>query len=334
MCLPPNGRADAMLPSAGASPPKPQVPPCDNMNRISEDMDALRAAPSSGRRTTAEYLSLCLVGFGSVEKRDALLRVVQWALEPLLLYSSFIKPVETQEFEAVVITKKQVSAAAVEEWLGLFNMGLCCIQFDAYMQADMVTCISRIHHMGRQWYGSFKAKTAARVRRDFYKEHMRETKAQETARVLAATGLAVTPRNMLQLHSRISDLQAYVAHLERQIAQRRAAHDAESAIADDSVSTVDLVRDFAEAAARENLASAYRRMQASGYTDSDIPPPPPERTPPLVYDLTSAPESPVPPTHAESSQQWHPPLRVAFIARPPPSGLVTVGGVTVLIAHE
>lgn len=349
MCLPPAEDRNTMLPSSGPCPPKPPVPQCDNMNKIAEDMDVMRHVVSSGRRTTNEYLSLCIIGFGSIERRDAFLRVVQWTLEPLLLYSSFIKEVATKEFEAVLITKKQVTATAVEEWLGLFNMGVVCIQFDAYMQVDMVTCISRIHHMGRHWYGSFKAKPAARVRRDFYKEHMRETAAKEHQRVLAVTGMTVTPRNMLALHDRVSNLQAHVSHLERQIAQRRAAADAATAISGEIDLSLSRVVDATEAVARENLASAYRRLLARGEMPLSQP-----QTPPLVYDLTSAPQSPIPIAPASPVQtahgsprqvdalfvnrNWQVPMVVphsgAFVARPPPTGVLTVGNMTVYVMHE
>ncbi len=367
MCLPPAAHADAMLPSSGPCTPKPPVPQCDNMNKIAEDMDVMRAIVSSGRRTTTEYLSLCLIGYGTIERRDALMRVLQWTLEPLLLYSAFVKDVATKEFEAVIITKKQVSASTVEEWLGLFNMGLICIQFDAYMQADMVTCISRIHHMGRHWYGSFKAKPAARVRRDFYKEHMRETAARENQRVLTVTGMTVTPRNMLALHDRISNLTAHVAHLERQIQQRRSAADTTSAIAAEIDSSLANVAESVEAASRANLASAYRRLQARG----DLPMsvslrPEPQtplsaaQTPPLVFDLTSPPHSPIPAapaspepvehlaappmpdampvSHTFVVRHWHAPLvhtqGVAFTSRPPPTGLVTIGNTTVYVVRQ
>lgn len=363
MCLPPELNTNAMLPSSGPCPPKPPVPQCDNMNRISEDMDIMREVVSSGRRTTSEYLSLCLVGFGSMERRDALMRVLQWTLEPLLLYSSYVKDVTTKEFEAVLITKKQVTATAVEEWLGLFDMSLVCIQFDAYMHADMVTCISRIHHMGRHWYGSFKAKPAARVRRDFYKEHMRETAAKEHQRVLAVTGMTVTPRNFLALHDRVSNLQArevhlqaHIAHLERHIQQQRVAAAAASAIASDMDSSLTLVTDAAEDAARENLASAYRRLQARGELSlsAHLMPLSQPQTPPLVYDLTSDPQSPIPAAPASPmpsaqssprpadvpfiSAQWHPPLvrthSIALVTRPPPTGVLTVGNMTVYVVRD
>jgi len=325
----------------------------------------MRNMRSSVRRTTDEYLSLCLIGFGSIERRDALMRVVQWALEPLLLYSSFVKDVATQEFEAVMITKKQVSASAVEEWLGLFNMGLCCIQFDAYMQADMVTCISRIHHMGKHWFGSFKAKPAARVRRDFYKGHMKEIRAKELERVLAVTGLTVTPGNMLAMHDRISGLQRHVSYLMGQLDAIRTTGPAEYYEYTDPHIVLDVEQD------RENLASAYRRLQARGELPvaarmrpsppthvfelprtydltSSPPPPPPADMPqlPTTHDLTSAPESPIPsaplspvptiwrsesvllesprPPAVHSQAALVRPHGVAFLARPPPTGLVTV----------
>jgi hypothetical protein len=75
--------------------------------------------------------------------------------------------------------------------------------------------------------------------------------AKEHQRVLAVTGMTVTPRNMLALHDRVSNLQAHVSHLERQITQRRAAADAASAIAGDIDSSLTRVVDATEAAARD-----------------------------------------------------------------------------------
>jgi hypothetical protein len=357
MCLSPPAYIDSMQTSNAAPMPKPPVPKCDNMNKIAEEMDAFRLTQMSVRRTTNEYLMLCIIGFGSIDRRDALMRVIAWALEPILLYSAFIKDLSTQEFEAVVITKKQVSANAVEDWLGLFNMGLCCIQFDSYMQPDMVTCISRIHHMGKHWFGSFKARSSARVRRDFYKEHMKEIKAKEHQRLLDVTGLTLTTRNMLMLHDRVGVLQTHVARLERQIEeqrdvipehalqslvaiserqieQRRAAMTAAASSEDirdleRDATTVAMVSRFAQSAGRLNLASAYRRMQANVQlrdlpaaaqlqaVHEEIPPPPP----PMV-DLTSPPLSPaqVPPTEPRNPQAHG----ITFIARPAPTGNVTV----------
>ena len=310
--------------------PKPPVPKCDNMNKISEEMDNFRNTQASTRRTTNEYLMLCLIGFGTIDRRDALMRVISWALEPLLLYSAYIKDLSTQEFEAVMITKKLVSAAAVEEWLGLFNMGLCCIQFDAYMQPDMVTCISRIHHTGKHWFGSFKAKSSARVRRDFYKEHMKELKAKEQRQLLELTGLTLTTRNMLILHDRVGSLQVEIRRLERQLAERRealpegAALENVQALEQDSA-TVSMVSRFASNAVRVNLARAYGQLASLNNLNAqdhqrslpdlsvEIPPPPP-----VTVDLTSEPDAaPNPPPNP-------PPHAFAYVARPPPTGNVTV----------
>ena len=158
----------------------------------------------------------CLIGFASIESRDAFLTVIDWVLDPVLIYSVFVKDVASQEFEDIVVTKKQVGMNTVEEWLGLFNMGVCYIEFEQYMQTVMVTCISRIHHMGTHWHDSLKTKVAARVRRDFYKEYTKQKQVKESQRVLEGTGLTVTPSNMIALHSRIHSLQDYVSHLEIQ----------------------------------------------------------------------------------------------------------------------
>ena len=331
MCLPPPAHGDSMQTSNTDTMSKPPIPKCDNMNKISEEMDAFRLTQMSVRRTTNEYLMLCVIGFGSIERRDALMRVISWALEPILLYSAFIKDISTLEFEAVIITKKQVSSTAVEDWLGLFNMGICCIQFDSYMQPDMVTCISRIHHMGKHWFGSFKARSSARVRRDFYKEHMKELKAKEHQRLLDITGLTLTPRNMLTLHDRVSGLQAHIARLTRVVREIREA--AETPVVGYGEPLANLVLRLTDSDAptrladtidaRTNLTSAYRRPQASDTLPAqarirDVPLPPP---PPTV-DLTSPPESPA---YAPNTPQQNPAVRgIAFIARPEPTGNVTL----------
>ena len=329
MCLL-SPRYDDSMERAGKIPmPKPPVPICDNMNKISEDMDVFRNTMMSVRRTTNEYLMLCLIGFGSIERRDALMRVIAWALEPILLYSAYIKDLSTEEFETVMITKKLVSATAVEEWLGLFNMSVCCIQFDSYMAPDMVTCISRIHHTGKHFFGSFKAKTSARVRRDFYKEHMKEMKAKEHQRLLEVTGLTLTTRNMLLLHDRVGTLQVQVARLERQLAERM-----ESSSGNERNENVEAVeqgthlnilrsrmadqhRQLARAYGQLNAVNARQMHVMSRDLSVEIPPPPPP-----TIDLTSLDESP--PDVPQSQSNDAPPRGIAFIARPPPTGHVTV----------
>lgn len=289
----------------------PVIPKGENMQRIAVDMHAIRNLHCSTRRSTSEYLMFCLVGFGSIERRDSLLSIVAWALEPVLLYSAFIKDIATTEFEAIVITKKQVEMSTVDEWLGLFNMSVCCIEFENYMQPDMVTCMSRIHHTGKHWHGSFKTKVAARVRRDFYKEYSKQQQAKETQRVLDVTGLTVTPRNMLTLHGRVGSLQDYVSHLE---AQRMSM----------SRLLVESTRGRGELSTqtgRDMLADAYRRLQAAGQLpeltvpmDTDAVPPPPPDSP--QYAPTS------PPTRRPDSPST---FRVTgFLARPPPTGHVTL----------
>ena len=304
---------EKMLPgqSMSVSPLAPAIPNCENMQRIDADMHALRSLHCSTRRSTSDYLMFCVIGFGSMERRDALLTIVAWALQPVMLYSAFVKDVVTQEFEAIVITKKQVEMSTVEDWLGLFNMGVCCIEFEHYMQSDMVTCMSRIHHTGRHWHGSFKTKVAARVRRDFYKEYSKQQQAKETQRVLDVTGLTVTPRNMLTLHSRVGSLQDYVSHLENQRMSM-------------SQLLVESTRGRGELSTqtgRDMLADAYRRLQAAGRLpelavpmDTDAVPPPPPDSPQY------APTSP---------ETWRVPIPstlpvTGFLARPPPTGDVTL----------
>lgn len=306
MCVP-------SAPDDNAMSAKPPVPECDSMTKIAEEMDTLRSVPCSKRRTTSEYVMLCLIGFGAIDKRDGLMRVLQWSLEPLLLYSSFIKDPPSNEFEAILVTKKQVVVDDVEEFLALFNMGICCIQFDEYMQPDMVTCISRIHHLGKHWYGTFKNKTAARIRRDFYTQYGKDQRAKEIQRVLDVTGMTFTPRNMLALHDRINTLQNNLSRIERQLQSARTSNGL-------------------DATAHINLASAYRRLQASGALPATARVRPTldlqVRVPPVM--LAPLPEEPPPPPppmspdpiYVPSTPPAPPPVRV--VARPPPTGDVFV----------
>lgn len=300
-------------PDDNAMSAKPSVPECESMKKIAEEMDTLRSVPCSKRRTTSEYVMLCLIGFGSIEKRDGLMRVLQWTLEPLLLYSSFIKEPPSNEFEAILVTKKQVVVEDVEEFLALFNMGICCIQFDSYMQPDMVTCISRIHHLGKNWYGSFKHKTAARIRRDFYTQYGKDQRAKEIQRVLDVTGMTFTPRNMLVLHDRINTLQNSLSRLERQVQSAR--NDTNSAL---------------ETTAHINLASAYRRLQANVALPVSARVRPPldvqVRVPPAMQAPLAEEPPPPPPLSSEPiyvpSSPEAPHIRV--VSRPPPTGEVFV----------
>lgn len=324
---------------------RPAIPDCDNKNTISEMMDSMRQTQSSVRRTTNEYKMFCFIGFASIARRDALIRVVNWALQPLLTYSAFVKDIQSQEFEAIIVTKKQIDMNAVEEWLGLFNMGICCIEFEQYMQPAMVTCISRIHYKGKHWYGSFKTKQSARVRRDFYKQYTKREQENEQQRVLEVTGMTVTPRNMLALHGRLASMQTYVRFLERENESSRHARD--SAVADAGAPQ-------AQPAVLQPTAVAppsYRQVtyHVERYEDDEnrpqtprVPPPspPPPPPPPLEtfaqgYRILRSPQ-PSSPQYRTSSPQISTPayvrvVGVPFVLRPGPRTYL-VGNDTV-VAH-
>ena len=289
----------------------PVIPKGENMQRIAADMHAMHSLRCSTRRSTSEYLMFCVIGFGSIERRDSLLSIVAWALEPVLLYSAFVKDIATQEFEAIVITKKQVEMSTVDEWLGLFNMSVCCIEFENYMQPDMVTCMSRIHHTGKHWHGSLKTKVAARVRRDFYKEYSKQQQAKETQRVLDVTGLTVTPRNMLTLHSRVGSLQDYVSHLENQrMSMSRLLVESTRGRGELSTQT-----------GRDMLADAYRRLQAAGQLPELPVPMDTDAVPPLPPDSPQYAQTSPAPRRAASPSNFR---VTGFLARPPPTGDVTL----------
>jgi hypothetical protein len=277
----------SMINTSMESEKKPVVHACENMHKINELMDSMRTIHSSARRTTSEYLMFCLIGFGSIERRDALLNAVTWTLQPILTYCAFVKEIASQEFEAIVVTKKQVDMNAVEEWLALFNMSVCCVEFEQYMQPAMVTCISRIHHLGRHWYGSFKTKQSARVRRDFYKEYMKQQLAKEHQRVLEVTGMTLTPRNMLALHGRLASLQTYVSYLERETESMRTARDRAGPPSETDVVIAHPQPAYLESPDTPPVSAELDNMPHSPRTSPPSPPPPP---PPPPSSLPSTPE--------------------------------------------
>jgi hypothetical protein len=202
----------------------PGVQGFDNWDLIEMGMERLHSIPAA-KSTGRHHVMFSVVAFGDVDRRSLLLECIRYALEPTLVHSAYVKPVDTREFEVIVLSTKKVDMKLVEEWLTEFNMSVCVIEFQHYMQADMVSCISRIHHLGKERETNFGFQIAAKIRRDFHKEYNKREKAARERRLRDETGMTFTIENMFVLHARVLVLQRNFRRLEQQLIAERAAAD-------------------------------------------------------------------------------------------------------------
>ena len=193
-----------------------------NGDEINNVMERLHKIPAK-KNSTKYHVMFCVVAFGNISKRSALLDCIKYALEPTLTHSAYLKPIESHEFEVVVLSTKKVEMQVIENWLSAFNMSVCFIEFQNYMQPDMVSCISRIHHLGNMRETNFGFQIATKIRRDFHKEHFKRQRAMQAQRLLDETGLHFTMDNMFALHIRIQQQRQTIYRLEEQLAAERAA---------------------------------------------------------------------------------------------------------------
>jgi hypothetical protein len=191
---------------------------------IGKGMEGLHRVPTT--KCAGKYhVMFSVVAFGGVERRSRFLDCIRYALQPTLMHSAYVKEVATQEFEVVVLSSKKVDMQVVEDWLDTFNMSVCMIEFEHYMQADMVSSISRIHHFGKLRETNFAFQAATKIRRDFHKYHSKRLKAVQCQRLLDETGLHFSVENMFALHIRNQEQRANIHRLETQLIAARAAAD-------------------------------------------------------------------------------------------------------------
>lgn len=201
---------------------RPKLQDFANSDEINNVMERLHNIPA--KKNSAKYnVMFCAVAFGDISKRFAFLDCIKYALEPTLTHSAYLKPVASHEFEVVVLSTKKVEMKVLEEWLDTFNMSVCFIEFQDYMQPDMVSCISRIHHLGNMRETNFGFKIATKIRRDFHREHNKKKKAMQVQRLLDETGLHFTMDNMFALHIRVQQQRGTIQRLEEQLIAERAA---------------------------------------------------------------------------------------------------------------
>jgi hypothetical protein len=199
----------------------------DSEDAIRAAMDRLHSMPTI-KCTGKHPVMFSVVAFGGLEKRSKFLDCIKYALQPTLVHAAYVKDVDTQEFEVIVLSPKKVDMQVVEDWLDTFNMSACVIEFEHYMQADMVSAISRIHHHGKTRETNFGFQCATKIRRDFHKYHNKKIKAVQCQRLLDETGLHFTVENMFALHVRNQQMRAKIRSLEEQVIALCALADAQA----------------------------------------------------------------------------------------------------------
>ncbi len=200
---------------------RPQLENFTNSDQINSVMERLHNIPAK-KKSTKYNVMFCVVAFGDISKRFAFLDCIKYALEPTLTHSAYLKPIESHEFEVVVMSTKKVEMKVLEEWLDTFNMSVCFIEFQDYMQPDMVSCISRIHHLGNMRETNFGFQIAAKIRRDFHREFNKQKKAMQVQRLLDETGLHFTMDNMFALHIRVQNQRRTIQRLQEELVAERA----------------------------------------------------------------------------------------------------------------
>jgi hypothetical protein len=137
-----------------------------------------------------------LVAFGDLSKRSLFIMCICRAIQPTFVYSAYIKDVESQEFEVVLLSKKDINLQDFEYFLDLFSMSVCVIPFSRYMGPDMLEGISRIQLKGKHTSGNFHTKQAQTVRRCYQCKKRAKRMEEKKMQVLRVTGLSFTVDNV------------------------------------------------------------------------------------------------------------------------------------------
>lgn len=168
---------------------------------IQQQMSVFRDMP---HESNGKYNCMCtFVAFGNTTDRNLLLTCLMYALEPELVYSSYVKSYDSKEYETILLLKKKIAVDLLEKFLDLFRMSTCVIPFDTLMADEMATSISRIH-AGVNQYGNFHSKLNTTLRRKYYYRRQQQKKRLELKRVLELTGTSFTPDNMIRLYHELT----------------------------------------------------------------------------------------------------------------------------------
>lgn len=149
----------------------------------------------SSKRSHTQH-SLALWGFGTVDRRDLVMRVLRYVLKPRLI---MVSHVSDSRFEGLLVTKCAYDEEIMSEWLHECNMGMGMHTMDTWMDESMVSCITRIEqgtNLSGNWMSVGMRHTRLMYQR--LKHEAAERKRQQ--QVQQQTGMAFTTGNMLMLY--------------------------------------------------------------------------------------------------------------------------------------
>jgi hypothetical protein len=192
---------------------------------IYQQMGAFRAMPIE---SSSKYNCMCtFVAFGNTTDRTLLLSCLVYALQPELIYSSYVKSYENKEYETILLLKKKIPIEMIEDFLELFRMSTCVIPFERLMSDEMATSIARIHG-GLNVSGNFHSKLNTSLRRKFYYKRQKQKKMNELKHVRDVTGLTFSPDNMIRLYHELTvsrcenaGLRARISNYQERVAALR-----------------------------------------------------------------------------------------------------------------
>jgi hypothetical protein len=143
------------------------------------------------------------VVFGNTTDHTLLLSCLVYALQPELIYNSYVKSYENKEYETILSLKKKIPIEMIEDFLHLFRMSRCVIPFERLMSDEMTMSIARIHG-GLNVFGNFHSKLNTSLCRKFYYKRQKQKKMNEMKYVLDVTGLTFSQDSMIRLYHELS----------------------------------------------------------------------------------------------------------------------------------
>jgi hypothetical protein len=193
------------------------LPSGDGMDAtLIEDVACMRVC-KSGRISPFQWT--CVYGFGSVEKRNLVVRVLRYALGPVMLHGS---NVGAGRWEALLLMEKlRADSQEFEQLLDKFHMSIGVVDLETYLGPQMLAAYERIE-AGDSTFGTLHLKRNRLHKQNLESFMRRKREVQHTMRVEEEMGRAFTLSSMLDLHReyRVIVVNREAAELELGTVQR------------------------------------------------------------------------------------------------------------------
>ena len=157
----------------------------------------------SGRYGGAVGSYMAFWGFAQVKERNTMLRSLQYALRPRVVYASqrtgSADTVQGSYFEGIVLYQASVlDLTQLEALMYLFRMSIGVAELDTMMSEAMLTCLTRIHSGCYEW-GNWNAQNNSWYRVQYHRLTAQIAERERQALVHHVTGIAFTTGNMMHL---------------------------------------------------------------------------------------------------------------------------------------